>query len=319
MALSLDLSPSSDTHLQRMSFRFQRSPSVKSNRLNSCGRAHRKSLSINIAVGLLFTFLACASGYAQTGPTPTTDDQMGLTPYQTYHGGDIDNVSLSTGGLIIHAPLLSYPQRGGLLKENFSLLYNSKPYSIRYRCTPPDGCVLYWYGAGAAASANVVDDQSENFLVSKIQVPQPPSAYKCFFSIVDSDLAKHPMGQTVGSNICTTNSNGTAFETIDATGSHMAVDSTGNFTIIDSAGIRYHLGTGTPPLPTIWKEDPNGNEITRYTGGIADTLGRQIPSVPNSATGGSDSSSCPQGGTLLPIVSASVWTPPGYNGGNLPN
>jgi hypothetical protein len=35
--------------------------------------------------------------YAQIGPPPTVADQLGIIPYQSYHGGDIDNVNLSRG------------------------------------------------------------------------------------------------------------------------------------------------------------------------------------------------------------------------------
>jgi RHS repeat-associated protein len=241
---------------------------------------------------------------------------MGLTPYQSYNGGDIDSVSLSTGGLSIHSPLVSYPQRGGLLQETFSLMYNSKPFYIKQICVPDNGCSTYWYHGGSSGNTAVVEDQYESSPASKLLVHQNPTVYDCYFSAQDSDQAKHPLGQTAGSVICTNNSDNTTFESIDATGYHMVVDAAGNFTITDASGIKYNLGNGVTQ-PTVWKEDPNGNQISRYAGGLTDTLGRQIPTVPTFATGGSDSSSCPQGGTLLPISSASVWSPPGYNGGSL--
>ena len=44
----------------------------------------------------LFLFLAgvfSISLKAQTLPPPTADDELGMLPYQSYHGGDIDTVT----------------------------------------------------------------------------------------------------------------------------------------------------------------------------------------------------------------------------------
>ncbi len=48
---------------------------------------------------------------AQTAP----DLQRGLVPYGAYEGGNLDNVSMTTGNLNVRIPLISYPQRGGKL------------------------------------------------------------------------------------------------------------------------------------------------------------------------------------------------------------
>jgi hypothetical protein len=57
----------------------------------------------------------------------TSDFTSGLTPYQAYHGGDIDSVNMATGSPNLHIPLISFPQRGGRLGLTFALNYNSTP------------------------------------------------------------------------------------------------------------------------------------------------------------------------------------------------
>ena len=81
-----------------------------------CRRSRR--LISRLLLMLLFLAVPLVS---QTGPAPTVDDQQGWVPYESYHGGDVDSVNLSNGKTQIDIPLVSYPQRGGLLKVGFSL------------------------------------------------------------------------------------------------------------------------------------------------------------------------------------------------------
>jgi hypothetical protein len=77
-----------------------------------------------LIVALLLGFVS-KEAFAQSLPPATSDDQMGLQPYQAYHGGDIDSISLSTGTLNLNFPFLSYPQRGKL-HLSFNLYYNNQ-------------------------------------------------------------------------------------------------------------------------------------------------------------------------------------------------
>src|SRR5712675_2313760 len=54
---------------------------------------------------------------------------QGLKPYGSYMGGNIDTVSLTNGNLMLHIPLVSYPQRGGRLSLAFYLRYNNKGFN----------------------------------------------------------------------------------------------------------------------------------------------------------------------------------------------
>jgi hypothetical protein len=73
-----------------------------------------------VLVGL-FVFLP---GFA-FGQTPVPDFNSGFTPFQAYHGGDLDSIDPAHGNLNLHIPLISFPQRGSRLKLNFAINYNS--------------------------------------------------------------------------------------------------------------------------------------------------------------------------------------------------
>lgn len=58
--------------------------------------------------------------------TPAQQDppfELGLKPFGSYHGGNIDNINVMNGQLGLDIPLISYPQRGGRLKLDYHLRY----------------------------------------------------------------------------------------------------------------------------------------------------------------------------------------------------
>ena len=61
--------------------------------------------------------------------------EIGLKPFGTYHGGDIDSVSLTNGNLTLHIPLFSYPQRGGKLTKSLAIIYNNKGWRFVTTCS----------------------------------------------------------------------------------------------------------------------------------------------------------------------------------------
>src|ERR1700678_609807 len=77
----------------------------------------------------------------------TVDTDQGLKPYGSYNGGDIDSINVLSGNLVLHIPLLSYPQRGKLTSDYF-LSYNSEMWhpkelttstTYKYMWGPPLG------------------------------------------------------------------------------------------------------------------------------------------------------------------------------------
>ncbi len=69
----------------------------------------------------LFAVICVPSAFGQTTP----DLEEGMKPYGDFHGGDIDQVSLSSGKLVLNIPLVSYPQRGGKIKLGFGLRWQN--------------------------------------------------------------------------------------------------------------------------------------------------------------------------------------------------
>ena len=75
------------------------------------------TVSSLVAVLLLLVPVSLAQNFS--------DFNSGWTPYQTYHGGEIDSINAGTGSLNLHIPLVSFPQRGGRLRLTFAINYNS--------------------------------------------------------------------------------------------------------------------------------------------------------------------------------------------------
>ena len=61
-------------------------------------------------LAILCLFLAAVTASSQTTP----DFDIGIKPYGSYQGGDIDTVNLSSGSVNLHIPVVSFPQRGDL-------------------------------------------------------------------------------------------------------------------------------------------------------------------------------------------------------------
>jgi RHS repeat-associated protein len=299
--------------------------------------------SASLSAVLLILALSAFSPrvHAQSLPPTTPDDQMGMMPYVSYHGGDIDTVNLGTGNLVVRMPFLTYPQRGNALRAEFDLQYNGKPY--QYQCEIPiqGKCSWQWWPSGFSPGwgpsmppsptlgVNVVDADAVTVAYSTSTISHPPDApdYTDLYKVMTADNASHLLGLIVntGGN-CASGPSwyysawGT-FMTLDATGWQMQVPSCGSgATIISPTGVSYKNNA---------RQDPNGNYVSITMGcpyqpscsieaplTLTDTLGRQIPIPPTAqATGNASTSLCPTG--PLPAAFAVYWTPPGYNGATL--
>jgi hypothetical protein len=93
-----------------------------------------KLLAILAAVVTVF----CGSIFAQTN----VNEEQGIKPHDAVHGGDLDSVSLTSGSLLLHIPLVSFPQRGNL-DLTFSVFSNTKQWTLVSWCNPStDPCIL---------------------------------------------------------------------------------------------------------------------------------------------------------------------------------
>src|SRR5262249_21010523 len=70
----------------------------------------RRKLEVWLLPAFITVTLA-SSLSAQAAP----DVEQGMKPYGSYHGGDLDSISMSNGNLFFHADLFAYSQRGGEL------------------------------------------------------------------------------------------------------------------------------------------------------------------------------------------------------------
>jgi RHS repeat-associated protein len=249
---------------------------------------------------LSVTAFAAGSASAQDDP----NFEIGLKPYGSYNEGNIDTVNIGNGALSVNIPLMSYPQRGGKLKLDFSLVYfNGSSYSDKV-CYTEDGyqeCV--WQPNWTPSGFAIVDKQAFSTLPQLVSTYNICSVYNqymlaCSPQISDSGGAVHVYAPL--------NTASTLYRTVDATG--IQINGT---SVIDSQGI---VHTGITSHGPDSREDSNGNEITYVAGtGWTDTLGRTIPQVPQPT---SNVANCPQPPTV-PIApsSAATWNLPGLDGG----
>jgi YD repeat-containing protein len=280
--------------------------------------------------------LCFATGIAasQTLPNITAADQLGELPYESYHGGDVDVVSLTNGTLSLHVPVLSYPQRGNL-HVSYSLRYNNINQHYGPQCLAPDPCELDWAlnvpaPVGEKSDVFATFDQSLGIWPSTAY-PQSHTIgtitytdYYGDYYVVTPDGGKHILGNlgtmslvnypTGGSNSYWVSSG--PYETLDATG----IKVTGTLaplyslwgsstTIVTPDGLTQ---TTSSTQQTI--QDTNGNFLNlNGSGGLLDSIGRSIPYPPNHASASNTSTSaCPTG--PLAVAKAVSWSVPAANG-----
>lgn len=266
--------------------------------------------------------------------TPVPDFNSGWTPYQTYQGGDIDSVDMATGSLNLHIPLISFPQRGGRLRLNFVLNYNSTTVA-RARIGTGGNTYYQWSPSDTNdPSVVVLDDQAYGIYYAQACQPNPPcghgtQTYYRFFSVLGFDGAQHVMGYTAGSP--TQTSGAAALRSMDSTGLYLTIPNMSNWgsnsTIYDESGNQYnglnYSSAGYGPqfgvyvYPNTSRKDTNGNTISFISGTYTDTVGRSIPAPPlsDASTNNIDTTGCT--GPLL-ITKAVLWQVPGYNGQQYP-
>ena len=237
-------------------------------------------LLVPLLASVVFVLCCNSTAFGQSDPNL----EQGLKPYGSYHGGDIDVVSMATGNLTVKIPLLSYPQRGKLHLGS-ELVYNAKNYQFKQICTP-NGCTDRWSRLGGVFDSGVVAQWDIKNSITSVAIQPDPQHIFYIDAVKTADGSSHTLGHAA---------TGTSEESVDATG----LDGS----LIDSQGIIYTNG--------ICEEDPNGNKLCTNAG--QDSLGRTIPALPTAVTSNTtDYSKCT--GTL-PIVSASTWNPPGPSGG----
>jgi RHS repeat-associated protein len=306
--------------------------------------ANRRSYSVVLLILLLCAFSSLS--IAQTLPPTTADDQAGEQAYMSYHGGDIDSISLSNGSLSLNFPFLSYPQRGKL-HVSYNLMYHDSPQHQGYLCITAAGktnCTWTW-GYGAVCCALGVtwaqDLQLHGQSISKVTGTGDGQTtwYYSNVALQMPDGSRHPLGNlgtiswTPSSSPCTNVSKGYVtceiqsgpFETLDGTGWRVNGSIEACPTEAIPLGCYLGLSQAVDPDGVIYGngtiQDPNGNEVTSSSTGIVDSLGRQIPSPPTASGTQVAPTNCPvvsypPGIASIAASYAVLWSPPGFDGGN---
>jgi YD repeat-containing protein len=219
--------------------------------------------------------------------------EQGLKPYGAYHGGDIDSVSLNNGNLVLHIPLISYPQRGNL---HFAVsLFNNDENWEGY-CKVQNPCLwgYKWRPGGGPQLAKDVDLKPH---YNRMVILNDDGSRTTILSpwVTGPEKSEHRLGSTTG-----------GYRTLDGSGIYVtSMGSFGadtSFSMMDSNGLRYGWDGTTTTI-----EDTNGNKMTGVTSGWTDSLGRSIPNFTGSTT-----TSCPTG-----TVSATSAVFPSYNGASV--
>lgn len=251
---------------------------------------------------LLMFLLAVFAPAARAQLTIDQTTEAGLKPYGAFDHDDFDSVSLSTGTLDLHIPLISYPQRGGKLSLNFFLTFQGGGYS--FSNPPQGGCprqpgVCNWGTVDSGPGIGIVSNLQLSANVSGVLPP-----YDGPYAVIETpEGSQHEVGATAN-----------GWRTIDATG-YLCVSNCA--TIIDRSGIRYQYSAPNGSLQRV--EDPNGNYISTTLGtngvvtGYVDTMGRNVPAFSTSFTGPGNTSLCTGS---LPTTAAYAWTLPSYQGGS---
>jgi RHS repeat-associated protein len=268
---------------------------------------------------LFAVFLSTAITQAQTNP----NQEQGLKPYDSWHGGDLDSVSLTSGSLSLHIPLASFPQRGNL-DLSFMVRFSSKQWYVHTHCvTNRFGGQTCTYNWAPTANGGTQIVSSVDWWMQGTHTADG-SGEDWTRGVTAPDGNTHQFGSDSSGD---TTGPTYPLRSFDATGLlHPDVH-----TLVLPNGTRYSFpnfneGTITGPSPSTAKEgvqastitDANGNQITISSAGWTDTMGRLIPGqAPNASlpvqpgVPTSDLSKCPSG-----TSSAWAWTIPGLAGGS---
>jgi hypothetical protein len=201
-------------------------------------------------------FLFGNPNHLRAQDNPTSGEQ-GLKPYGSFHGGDIDSISMANTKLNLHIPLVSYPQRGGKLHVGFTVTYTAPVYTPLVdggTGKPPVWFASYSEGLSGLSGTTVaiVPDFKPLVVCAPGNCP--------YYEIYEPDGSVHAM-LGVGSGLV---------RSADATG---YVYNPTTKVLTDRHGTRYTVASGT----SYTIEDTNGNQITGTSTGWTDTVGRSIP------------------------------------------
>src|SRR5882724_4395787 len=268
-----------------------------------------KSAKLWVLLGVML-----AGNFSVLAQTNVNEEQ-GMKPYDSFHGGDLDSVSMTNGGMVLHIPLVSFPQRGNL-DLSFSVYASSKSWQTRVNVVEcanpndPNGCTPQWvpivrgsqpqFGSVPVEGAYVTStlDWLLNYQCTT-ESSGNDLIYTWSSNISAPDGSMHQFG--TGSSVNGAGCIQPPYRALDASG---ILQSDGN-TIVMPNGTHFNFPTNGNPSFV----DANGNTIGLSSNSYTDTLGRIIALPPFSTT--SDVTSCPAGS-----AASKTWSVPGLAGGS---
>ena len=202
--------------------------------------------------------------FAQTN----VNEEQGMKAYDSWHGGDLDSISMTNRGLVLHIPLASFPQRGNL-DLSFFITHSTKQWSVKPakydsqgRLISPARWVDSVMGARIVSSVDWAIQGTSNY--DQISGQSDWSG-----AIVAPDGSLHQLGDLVGGTDCA----GVAtLHALDASG--LLLSNCATLIMPNGTTFAWH---STLSSTTGTVTDSNGNQIFVSSSGWTDTLGRVIP------------------------------------------
>src|SRR5258707_8085652 len=149
---------------------------------------------ISLLIGL-FVILALPTA-AQTNIN--SDLAQGFYSFNAYDVDGIASVNLNNGNLILHIPVISYPQRGQLPDLSFSVVYNGANWQLVSTSDGFGGKSFGWSWVGQGPF--FMEDPFFNLFGESIAGKFDASVSYDYTGIVDSTGAAHGLGFVVGTN-----------------------------------------------------------------------------------------------------------------------
>ncbi len=277
-----------------------------------------KGLISFFAIGLL-TLLFAHPALCQSN----VNEERGLKPYDSLTGSAIDSVSVTNGGLTLHIPIASFPQRGDL-DLSFFLRYNTHQWQVQRNSCETDPitnkliCTYVWDpgdGLQPGTGLSGVEVMSSMDWLGPFAIPKMTTSNKIAgynYNVSSSDGNVHSFGYDSISNT-------TVYPRYATDGTGLMLRDATTLVLPNGTVIAYPppdpmFGAAVQPTSMT---DRNGNQITLGSSGWKDTLGRSIPGscgnarpcVIGAGVPTNDLTNCPSN-----TVSAIEWDVPGVGG-----
>ncbi|HET9365612.1 MAG TPA: hypothetical protein VFP71_11450, partial [Candidatus Angelobacter sp.] len=174
---------------------------------------------------------------AQTAPNL----ENGFKSLGSYHGSDIDTINLQNGNLMFHAPLFSYPQRGGKISLSYAFRNSSKNWQVEQYQDKQHNTHSKWV---LAAPASVYIGANVNMSVQRMRLVLTDTTGNQTttldgYSVTTPDQAVHWFPENLANNNMITVDNSGFQYTLTASG--IADRSMDTAVVTDRQGSQYYF------------------------------------------------------------------------------